>query len=63
MKAITLKPCCALCGSLWDKEKCPLYETYNAASNYGDDTFDEKAKYAIRCDCFILNTKYQQQKK
>lgn len=60
MDKITLKPCCALCGLLWNK-KCPLYQVYEAASGYGDDTFDEKAMYVIRCDAFSLKEKYIQE--
>ena len=59
MEKITVRMCCALCNNLWNTEKCPLYEVYEAASRYGDSTFDDKAKYSVRCDDFLLNANYQ----
>ena len=59
MEEITLKPCCAICGLLWNNKECPLYQVYNAARYYGNNTFDEKAKYVVRCNNFILNGNYQ----
>ena len=54
---IKLKPCCALCDNLYDKKTCPLFEVYNSASNYGDETFDIDAKYKVCCPSFVLNEK------
>ena len=54
---IRVKQCCALCDNLYNNEKCPLFSVYNAARNYGDETFDTEAKYKICCQSFILNKK------
>lgn len=54
---IKVKSCCALCDNLYNKEKCPLFEVYNSARNYGNETFDTEAKYKICCPLFVLNEK------
>lgn len=47
---VTINKCCAICEHLWDKNVCPLYETYNAACEVGQETFDEWVKYRTCCD-------------
>ena len=54
---IEVKPCCHICDNLWKREKCPLFCTYDCAQNYGDDTFDEMAKYKVCCTDFVVNEK------
>lgn len=53
--------CCAICNFLYDKEECPLYRTYEAANRYGDETFDESAKYKVNCYNFVLDEKLKTQ--
>ena len=47
---VTINKCCAICQHLWDKDVCPLYETYNAAREVAQETFDVVSKYRMCCD-------------
>ena len=50
MKEISVRECCHLCDNLYNNEKCPLFNVYNTAADYGDSTFDDSAKYRVACD-------------
>ena len=54
---IQVRPCCALCEKLYNKKECPLHDVYVSANSYGDETFDNEAKYKVCCPSFVLNEK------
>jgi len=55
IEQIKVKPCCALCNNLYDKEECPLCDVYVAAGSYGEESFDTTAKYQVYCPSFVLD--------
>ena len=60
MKEISVHKCCHLCNNLYNREKCPLFNVYNTATDYGDSTFDDSAKYRVVCDEFELSKKFNE---
>lgn len=58
MRAVTIQECCHICEHYYNAENCPLYRTYNAAADMGDENFEEVAKYQVSCNNFLVNKKY-----
>lgn len=55
---VTINKCCAICEHLWNKGKCPLYETYKAAREVAVEAFDEWVKYRMLCVDFKLHRQF-----
>lgn len=54
MKSVRIQECCHICEHYYNAENCPLYRTYNAAADMGDENFEEVAKYRVSCNNFFV---------
>lgn len=59
---VELRKCCAICEYLYDKDECPLFQTYQMAEDCGTYNFSERAKYMVSCSKFKVNDKFYLQK-
>lgn len=59
---ITLSPCCYICKNQINKDKCPLFDIYACAKEYGCDSCVDKALYHVKCNAFEVIDELRQDK-